>query len=40
MKIGVWVAIITAIFIVIYLPLFQRATLAREKKENDKYKDE
>jgi hypothetical protein len=40
MNIAIWITIYTAMFIVIFLPLYQRATLAREKKENDKTKDE
>jgi hypothetical protein len=40
MNIAVWIAIYTALFIVIFLPLYQRAALAREKKEKHRTKDE
>jgi len=36
MNIAVWIAVFGGAFVVIFLPLFKRATLAREKKENDK----
>ena len=39
MSIAILVAVFGGVFVVIFVPLFQRITLAREKKENDKNKD-
>lgn len=39
MKLAIWVAIFTSVFVVFFILFYQRGTLVSNKKENDINKD-